>query len=97
MNQELAGKVAVVTGAAQGIGEACALALARAGATVVVADLDGAAAQVTAARIAGATAVTVTAARTDVADPTECRALITGPQQNATARWTFWSTAPPWW
>ena len=30
----LAGKVAVVTGAAQGIGAACALALARAGATV---------------------------------------------------------------
>lgn len=78
MSSDLVGKVAVVTGAAQGIGAACALAMARAGATVVVADLDGAAAQATAARIAGATAAQVTAARTDVAEPTACRALIVG-------------------
>jgi NAD(P)-dependent dehydrogenase (short-subunit alcohol dehydrogenase family) len=78
VNQELAGKVAVVTGAAQGIGAACAQALAQAGATVVVADLDGAAAQATAARIAGETTASVTAARTDVSDPTDCRALIAG-------------------
>jgi NAD(P)-dependent dehydrogenase (short-subunit alcohol dehydrogenase family) len=38
---ELAGKVAVVTGAANGIGKACAAAFAREGAKVVVADLDG--------------------------------------------------------
>jgi NAD(P)-dependent dehydrogenase (short-subunit alcohol dehydrogenase family) len=38
---ELAGKVAVVTGAANGIGRACAAAFAREGAKVVVADLDG--------------------------------------------------------
>jgi NAD(P)-dependent dehydrogenase (short-subunit alcohol dehydrogenase family) len=38
---ELAGKVAVVTGAANGIGRACATAFAREGARVVVADLDG--------------------------------------------------------
>ncbi|WP_030348171.1 SDR family NAD(P)-dependent oxidoreductase [Streptomyces sp. NRRL S-1022] len=36
----LAGKVAIVTGAASGLGRASALALARAGARVVVADLD---------------------------------------------------------
>lgn len=36
----LAEKVAVVTGAAQGIGFACAQALAEAGATVVIADID---------------------------------------------------------
>ena len=39
---ELAGKVVVVTGAANGIGKACATAFAAQGAKVVVADLDGA-------------------------------------------------------
>lgn len=73
---ELAGKVAVVTGAAQGIGAACALALARAGATVVVADLDRATAQQTAAAIATATAAPVFAQTTDIAGATQCRALI---------------------
>ena len=38
---ELQGKVAVVTGAASGIGRACAAAFAREGARLVVADLDG--------------------------------------------------------
>jgi NAD(P)-dependent dehydrogenase (short-subunit alcohol dehydrogenase family) len=39
--QELEGKVALVTGAASGIGRACALALARAGCRIAAADLDG--------------------------------------------------------
>ncbi|MCC5477859.1 SDR family oxidoreductase [Streptomyces barringtoniae] len=39
-NAALRGKVAIVTGAASGLGRATALALARAGARVVVADLD---------------------------------------------------------
>jgi NAD(P)-dependent dehydrogenase (short-subunit alcohol dehydrogenase family) len=73
---ELAGKVAVVTGAAQGIGAACAQALARAGATVVVADLDGETAQQTAAAIAAATGAPVTAQTADIADPVRCCALI---------------------
>jgi NAD(P)-dependent dehydrogenase (short-subunit alcohol dehydrogenase family) len=41
----LDGKVAVITGAARGIGFCCADALSEAGATVVIADLDGKAAQ----------------------------------------------------
>lgn len=38
---EIAGKVALVTGAASGIGRATAIALADAGANVVIADVDG--------------------------------------------------------
>ncbi len=44
----LAGKVALVTGAASGIGKACAAALAEAGARVVVADINASGAQTTA-------------------------------------------------
>ncbi len=47
----LAGKVAFVTGAAQGIGEGAALAMARQGAAVVCADLNFEGSRVTAARI----------------------------------------------
>ena len=45
----LAGKAALVTGAGAGIGRACTLALARAGARVMATDLDEAAAAKTAA------------------------------------------------
>ncbi|MEM9355454.1 MAG: glucose 1-dehydrogenase [Pseudomonadota bacterium] len=48
----LAGKTAIVTGAGQGIGEATAIALAEAGAQVVVTDIDAALAQGTADHIA---------------------------------------------
>lgn len=47
----LSGRVAVVTGGAQGIGAACADALAEAGARVVIADIDLAAAEAKAAQI----------------------------------------------
>ena len=45
-------RIALVTGAAQGIGEATAKALAEAGATVVVADINGARAEAVAGEIA---------------------------------------------
>ncbi|MEM8822776.1 MAG: SDR family NAD(P)-dependent oxidoreductase [Pseudomonadota bacterium] len=48
---ELSGKVAVVTGAAQGIGRACAMRLAAEGASVVVADVDEAEGQAAAVEI----------------------------------------------
>jgi NAD(P)-dependent dehydrogenase (short-subunit alcohol dehydrogenase family) len=49
---DLAGQIALVTGAASGIGRAAALALASAGAIIVATDLDAEAAQATAATIA---------------------------------------------
>jgi NAD(P)-dependent dehydrogenase (short-subunit alcohol dehydrogenase family) len=53
MDQVLDGKVAIVTGAAGGIGEAYARALGAAGAAVVLADLDGEKADAAAARLGG--------------------------------------------
>lgn len=69
-----AGKVAVVTGAAQGIGEAYARALAAAGASVVVADMNEAKGEQVAdsIRATGARAVFV---RTDVSDEASARAM----------------------
>jgi NAD(P)-dependent dehydrogenase (short-subunit alcohol dehydrogenase family) len=65
----LDGKVAVVTGAGSGIGLASARRMAAEGATVVCADIDGAAAERTAAEI-GASAYTV-----DVTDEDGVRAM----------------------
>src|SRR4030095_15569446 len=67
-----AGKVAVVTGAGQGLGRAYAVALARAGASVVVNDLGARAAHETPA-LAGARAVAVPG---DVGDRSVADALI---------------------
>jgi len=50
---EIAGKVAIVTGAGSGIGRACARSLAQAGASVLVADVDDAGGRATVAEIAG--------------------------------------------
>lgn len=65
---ELAGKVAVVTGGAGGIGGAIAAALARLGATVVVLDVNGAAAGETAVSLQQQTGSQVTAVAADVTD-----------------------------
>ncbi|HEV2346888.1 MAG TPA: 3-hydroxybutyrate dehydrogenase [Actinocrinis sp.] len=62
---DLTGRTAVVTGAASGIGRACALALAAAGARVRVVDLDGAGAQEVAA-VTGGEARAVDLAELDV-------------------------------
>lgn len=62
---ELHGQTAIVTGGAAGIGEAIAERLSRAGATVVIADLDLSGAHAVAARIGGG----AYAVQTDVADP----------------------------
>lgn len=71
----LAGRIAVVTGAAAGIGRACARAYAAAGATVVVSDIDRPGGEQAAGEIrgAGGTASFVAA---DVGTSTDCARLI---------------------
>ncbi|MGE5490785.1 MAG: 3-hydroxybutyrate dehydrogenase [Actinomycetota bacterium] len=68
-DQQLAGKVALITGSAQGIGKAIAQTLARAGAAVTIADLKLDEAQATAREIeqAGAQAMAVAMDVTDEA------------------------------
>jgi NAD(P)-dependent dehydrogenase (short-subunit alcohol dehydrogenase family) len=63
----LTDQVALVTGAGQGIGKACAIALAEAGAHVVVADVNGPAAEATASAVSGYQRRSL-ALRTDVGD-----------------------------
>ena len=72
---ELPGRVAIVTGAARGIGLAIAERLSRAGASVVIADIDeeGAAATVDRLREDGGEAV---AAAADVTSPDEVGAMV---------------------
>ena len=53
MSEDLAGRTAVVTGGASGIGEACATRLAEGGANVVVADINFDAAEAVAAHLGG--------------------------------------------
>jgi NAD(P)-dependent dehydrogenase (short-subunit alcohol dehydrogenase family) len=71
----LEGKVAAITGAATGIGRACALAYAAEGAAVVVADIDVEQGRATAAAIedAGGRSAFVEA---DVASSAACRAIV---------------------
>ena len=53
MTHDLSGRVAVITGAGAGIGAATAHALSRAGAHVVVTDVDGDKAQAVAGELPG--------------------------------------------
>ncbi len=68
-------KVAIVTGAAGGIGEAYARALAAEGANVVVADLDAAKGEATAASISEAGGGKAVFVEVDVSSPESTRAM----------------------
>ena len=76
LDSHFAGKVAVVTGAASGIGRAMSGALAARGATVVLADIDGDGAQRAADAIAAGPPGRASAATLDVADAAAFAALI---------------------
>jgi len=69
-------QVAIVTGAGQGIGEQIALRLAREGAVAVLADINVAGAQNTAAAIAGQGGREPLVVPTDVTDEAQVRALV---------------------
>ncbi|GAA2673663.1 SDR family NAD(P)-dependent oxidoreductase [Actinoplanes palleronii] len=71
MEQDLAGKVAIVTGGGSGIGEATAVLLARRGARVVVADWDVEAAERVAKQVGDGLSFAV-----DVSDPPGCAAMV---------------------
>lgn len=77
---DLEGRVAVITGAGSGIGQATARTLAARGATVVCADIDEPAAQATADALAE-TGARARAVRTDVTVRTEVDALVNGAHQ----------------
>ena len=73
---DLAGRVAIVTGAAQGLGRAYALAFAAAGAIAIVADINHEGAERVAGEIASAGG-TALALCVDVADPLSVNAMAT--------------------
>lgn len=72
---QVEGRTAVVTGAGSGIGRAIALTLARAGASVCVADVDGQAARRVASEIGKAQGRAVAVA-VDVREPPAVRAMV---------------------
>lgn len=65
---DLKGKNAVVTGAARGIGKSTALTLAKAGANIVIADLNEESSKTTAEEIAKQTGIKAIGIGTNVAD-----------------------------
>lgn len=76
MTQLLSDRIALVTGAAQGLGAALSLRLAREGCDVVLADLNGERAAQTAAEIAQETGRRTLALTADVTNEEQVRAMV---------------------
>ena len=75
MNLPLENKTAVVTGGAQGLGQAICLVLAKVGCHVAIADMKDEAAQATAAEIGKATGRKAFALKTDVTQEADVQKL----------------------
>lgn len=73
----LKGKTAIVTGAARGIGAACARAFASHGARVVLADVNDEGCRSMASEIESETQTETLSVPTDVSDRAQCEALVT--------------------
>lgn len=69
-------QAALVTGAAQGLGEDIARRLAREGCDLLIADINGDKAEAAAREIAGATGRRAVGVRADVTDPASCEAMV---------------------
>ena len=102
----LAGQTAIVTGGARGIGRAIATRFAQDGADVLIADLDEATGEATAAELGGAAAGSVAFARADCADrhdverslldPPTCVFLYGEPPPAIGAHTGYWESAAMW-
>jgi NAD(P)-dependent dehydrogenase (short-subunit alcohol dehydrogenase family) len=75
-DRDFEGRAVLVTGGASGIGRASALQFASSGASVLVADIDAAAARATAEAIAAETGGAVRSTAVDVADPAQVDAMV---------------------
>ena len=85
----LAGKVAFITGAGNGIGRATAILFAREGAKVAIAEIDVQAGEET-AHLAGNETIAI---RADVTDPDSLQSAIRAPSTSSAAS-TFSTTMP---